>query len=261
MDQFRLLIAFLALLSISCKKASFNEFYKSADFKLDSSYKLIFYDDFNGVDLDTTKWIYRSLGPWKSSIMSKDAIKLDGDGNLLISTYKKNDKVYTGMISSQNRQSFLYGYFECRARLNKATGHWSAFWLQSNLMGNNDPSALTGGAEVDIYEYYGVSKKNVVFQSLHWGGYGANHSGRSSYTNIPNLEYGFHTFALEWTPGSYKFIVDGKVTWEISEGVSGIPLYIILSTEVHDFVTGEFLENEFPDNVTIDYVKVYQKKY
>ena len=57
----------------------------------------------------------------------------------------------------------------------------------------------------------------------------------------------------------YIFYVDGIETWRTNEAVSHRSEYMILSAELTGW-GGDFSESLFPDEVTFDYVRVYQRK-
>ena len=91
---------------------------------LDSAQYRIFFDDFDG-ELDTTVWNTlherRKGGYW-----DKDQV-LTENGNLVIRTVEKDGTFYTGAVDSMNKKELLFGYFEARCYLPKASGIWSAF--------------------------------------------------------------------------------------------------------------------------------------
>ena len=68
----------------------------------------------------------------------------------------------------------------------------------------------------------------------------------------------FHTFGLEWFPDKYIFYVDGYKYYEVTDGISDIEEYMILSME-YPGKREEILKTIFPDVFMVDYVKGYQK--
>lgn len=222
-------------------------------------YMLTWSDDFDGIELDTKKWKYRAEGAVRGhATVSRETISLDGKGNLVIQTIKKDDKYYVGQVTTDGIFAQKFGYFECRAQVNKYMGTHSAFWLQTNTMTkeNNDP--WNNGTEIDIFEYHRKTS-NQVHHNLHWNGYGAGHKNLGVTLISPGIDKGYHTFGLLWTDKEYVFFVDGVETWRTSEAISNIAEYIILSTELTGF-GGNHLHENYPDNIMFDYVKVYQKK-
>lgn len=220
-------------------------------------YSLFWEDQFEGHQLNSSKWEVRGIGPRASGYVSKKAVEVK-DGYLHLSALKAGDSVLIGAVGSQNRFMTRYGYFECRAQLQKYPGQWAAFWLQSpQLSGGDDPAVY--GAEIDIMEYFIKLGKDIVSHNVHWGPYGSNqHSTRGMQSYLPGLSEGFHTFALEWTPDSYKFYVDGYKFYEVNAGISRTDQYIILSIELPNDKK-DMKNSVMPDEFIVDYVKVYKK--
>ncbi|NQT85239.1 glycoside hydrolase family 16 protein [bacterium] len=218
----------------------------------------IWRDEFDGPVLDATKWGYRGLGPRKGGVNVKEAITLDGKGHLVITTTQVGDKYHTGIIGTQGKFERAYGYYECRVKLQKSIGHWSAFWLQSPKLGKVLNDTKASGTEIDIFEYL-RRYTNRMHHNLHWDGYGKAHKSTGKRTDIPGLGESWHTVGLEWTQDEYIFTVDGKETWRTKEAVSGIPQYIILSLEVGPWA-GDIAKAKLPDSVAFDYVRVYAKR-
>lgn len=232
--------------------------YSLAAYLFQGNSDLIWADEFDGIALDRSRWVYKSLGPRRDAVNVKESISLDGRGHLVITTSKQGDKWHTGMISTQGKFKQKFGYFECRVKLQTQVGHWSAFWLQSPYMGKKAGNPKQYGAEIDIFEYL-VRKKDTIQHALHWDGYGENHkSARCVYTKS-GLGRGWHTFGLEWTRDEYVFYVDGKETWWTNKGISHRSQFIILSLEVGDWA-GDISSAKLPDRVIFDYVRVYNHR-
>lgn len=223
-------------------------------------YTLVWNDEFEGNDLDTRKWNHRGLGKREGAFITKQAVKLDGKGNLIIEVFRQGDSVQTGMISTENIYKTKYGYFECRARFAHAPGTLSAFWLQSPKINNTDGTPKENGVELDIFEYFPHSNVSHVSHTIHWGGYGASHkiAGPVLGKLAPTPD-DFHVIGLEWTENSYTTFVDGKKTYSGNELVSQIPEFIVLSLGVNEKAAGP-LKLKNSDKFIIDYVRVYKKK-
>jgi beta-glucanase (GH16 family) len=219
-------------------------------------YLLTWNDDFDGDSLDETKWSHRLPGPRRQAINTKDAVSLDGKGNLIIKTYKEDDNYYTGMIGTQDKFESKYGYWECRMKLQTQTGQWSSFWLQSPLYGEVLGDTGHSGTEIDIMEYL-VRFRNIIEHALHWDGYSDDHKIDRYVQGIKGLSKGYHTFGLEWTENMYIFYVDRTETWRTSNAISHRDQYIILSIEVDDWA-GNIGQAVLPDSICVDYVHVYQ---
>ncbi len=220
-------------------------------------YKLFWEDQFNGDKLDNEKWEVRGVGPRALGFVSPEAVKVE-DGFLKLSAFVKDDKIQISAVGTQNHFMTKYGYFECRAQLQKSPGVWAAFWIQStDIAKGEDPAKF--GAEIDIMEFFKKLGTDIVSHNVHWA-YGPNQQtthGMQSY--LKGVSQGFHTFALEWTPEKYVFFIDGYKFYEVTTAISHIEEYMILSMELPS--KKEELKNAvFPDVFIVDYVKVYKKK-
>ena len=262
-------------------------------------FELVWQDEFDGEELDKTKWIYnwwereRKGGYWHEDMVDVR------DGNLVITTayfedglptpdaYKgyfatrPDDKDYgpgwyTGVVETRNKFEQCYGYFECRAILPASTGMWSAFWMMNDQVENVDSSGKDG-TEVDIFEsmYYKdvpMGYGDAVVSGIHYDGYGEGHQGDSIgkwFCNNPYEE--FNTYGLEWNEKEYIFYINGVETGRLSTGgVSQNPEYLILSCEVAGengvanadrHGTGKIsMQPGDTAEFIVDYVRVYQYK-
>lgn len=219
-------------------------------------YELVWSEEFDGSALSLDKWMYRGLGPRKDGVNVKETVTLDGAGHLVMTTKKSGNLYHTAMIATEGKQSWRFGYFECRVQLQTQIGHWSAFWLQTPTMGENIGNPAEAGTEIDIFEYL-RKEGDRVHHTLHWDGYKEHHRSDKKIPQIPGLSTGWHTFGLLWTEREYVFYVDGNETWRSDKGVSHRPEYIILSLEVGKWA-GNIAEATLPDSLSVDYVRVYQ---
>ena len=125
--------------------------------------------------------------------------------------WRKNAKVanYTsGSITTSGKVSWMYGRVELRAKLPEGKGMWPAFWM----MGDDSPGAKwPDRGEIDIMEYVGF-EPDSIFGTIHTAAY--NHmigTQRGKKIAIDNPQENYHIYAIEWTPESIDFMVDGTV--------------------------------------------------
>jgi len=223
----------------------------------DLGYELVWEDNFDRDKLDPKKWEVRGIGPRALGFVSPEAVKVE-NGFLKLSAFKKDGKVFLGAVGTQDRFMTKYGFFECRAELQKSPGIWAAFWIQSSEIAKGEDPAVYG-AEIDIMEFFKKLGTDIVSHNVHWA-YGPHQQtthGMQSYR--PGVSEGFHTFALEWTPEKYVFLVDGYKYYEVTQAVSHIEEYLILSMEIPSDPK-DLKKTVYPDEFTVDYVKVYQRK-
>ena len=218
---------------------------------------MVWQDEFNGTLLDTTKWKVRGVGARAIAYVSEEAVQLQ-DGYLKLYALKKGDSLLGSAVGTQGLFMTKYGYYECRAKLQKSKGVWGAFWIQSSEISKGEDPAVYG-AEIDIMECFRKLGPNIVSHNVHWA-YGPHQQtthGMQSY--LPGLDTGFHRFGLEWLPGKYIFYVDGYKFYEVTKGISNINEYLVLSMEYPNNKE-EITETIFPDVFLVDYVRVYRKE-
>jgi beta-glucanase (GH16 family) len=223
----------------------------------DLGYELVWEDQFNGSALDPKKWEVRGIGPRALGFVSPEAVKVEG-GFLKLSALKREGRILIGAVGTQNHYATKYGFFECRAQLQKSPGVWAAFWIQSPEISKGEDPAIYG-AEIDIMEFFKKLGPDIVSHNVHWA-YGPHQKtthGMQSYRQ--GVSEGFHAFALEWTPEKYVFFVDGYKYYEVTAGLSHIEEYMILSMELPS-KPEEMKNTVFPDVFIIDYVRVYKQK-
>jgi hypothetical protein len=250
-------------------------------------WKMIWNDEFDGPELDRTKWGFRLYfwGRRLKAFTNEEAIRFDGKSNIELHLIKKGDDYVAPLLQTASLtydlpkdsgdQSFWpfgsyeeprflhkYGYYECRCKLQRQPGWWSAFWLQAPGIGSTpDPRAC--GVEVDILESFepGV----VIPNFLHWNGYGKNHAdahiGEKTTLSLDK----FHTFAVHWEPDGYTFYIDGVQRGEkFTKVVSHTEQFILVHGECKGYRASdkpceEVKSAVLPDCFTVDYVRVFDE--
>ncbi len=225
---------------------------------VEMGYKLVWNDEFDGTQLDTTKWRVRGVGPRAVAYVSPRAVKVEG-GLLKLFALNENDTLFGSAVGTQGLFMSKYGWYECRAQVQKSPGGvWSAFWIQSaEIAKGEDPAKF--GAEIDIMECFRKLGEDIVSHNIHWA-YGPHQQSTHGYQSyLKGVGEGFHTFAVEWLPDRYIFYVDGMKFYEITQGISQIEEYMILSMEYPNNLE-DVAKSVFPDVFLVDYVRVYQKQ-
>ncbi len=220
-------------------------------------YRLVWEDEFNGTKLDTTKWSHRGLGARAIAVVSEDAVEVK-DGYIYL--WAKRDaagRMLGSAIGTEQTFMSRYGYYECRAQVQKSWGQWGAFWLQSTqISAGEDPAVY--GAEIDVMECFRKLGPDIISHNVHWA-YGPNQkSTRGMQSTLKGLGTGFHTYGVEWTPEKYTFYVDGMKFYEVAQGISKIKEYMILSMEYPGNMQ-DMVRSILPDAMIVDYVRVWQK--
>ena len=229
-------------------------------------YELVFYDEFDGDELDQSKWGYRATGVRRGGYFHPDQVSVEG-GNLVITgeytTSDLGEGWHAGSVSL--KEWYTYGYFEIRCIPNSSADFWSAFWLQSLQSYDHDLSkGGVGGAEIDIFETFkgdGFGVRSSIFSTIHCNGHDDDaenlDSLRVATVFVPKLLTTYHTFGLMWTENEYIFFVDGKETARSSfgSGVSQAPEEVIVSLCLPDEFT---IDKSTKTRFLTDYVKIYQ---
>ena len=265
-------------------------------------FRLVWHDEFDGNSLDESKWSYRTnfwgrRAHWFAA-PEDNAVEVK-DGLLRLKLVKKADgrfvspQLQTGELMwdiphvpnpsgfwplpKREKPKFVhkYGYYECRCRLQRMPGWWSAFWMQSEGIGTTlDPSA--SGVEHDIMESFDPGE--VIVAAFHMNGYGPDYKGfhiPAAYDEEPKFEgklnlavdtESFHTFGMLWEPDGYSVYVDGRLRGRNGAAVSHVPEFVLLTTEAkwyrNNRMTGEGVPEldaaaRAGDDFVVDYVRVY----
>jgi len=227
-----------------------------------TNYEIVWSDDFNGTQLDATKWA--PCPAWNrqgGSYWEADNLSLNGSGKLTLEVTERNDSVFCGAIRTRNLFDQKYGYFEVRCKVPQIQGGWAAFWLMPYQ--NKSGSQGNDGTEIDVFESIN-GWNNKVNHAIHWDGYAGDHQKESlSSTRADIYDNNFHKFAMLWTPTEYIFYIDDVETWRTSAGgVSDVSQYLKLTLEVSsDTWPGDWNnQTTKPIEWVIDYVKVYKEK-
>ncbi len=227
----------------------------------DGNWKLVWADEFDGNELDTSKWGFR-LNFWgkpfpaytDQGIVVKDGCvelhRTERDGCYVSPQLQtgsnsfdiplggnespwNQEKIWRLGELSPEKFEHRYGYYECRCKFQREPDvMWSAFWLQSASIGTRfDPAWC--GIENDIMEHFFPDKAS---SGNIYGGYGNQfkEDGRVKYDLEPT-EDGFHRFGLLWTEDEYVFYCDGKEVSRCNEAISKVPQFILLTTEVRGY--------------------------
>ena len=228
-----------------------------------SDYKMVWHDEFDGPKLDESKWSHRYVGKRRSGWIDPECVTFDGQGHMLISVKKVGDEYHGGMIGTEKKKSWTYGYFECRVKVATELGMNTAFWMQAPRMGIPDQGkgvaddTAHNGTELDILEYI-ARQGEVAHFNLHWNGYGKLHKSAPADSLLHGLREGFHVYGMEWSPEGYSFYLDGRPVWHTTEAISKTDEYIILDLEVSDWAGG-IDQATLPASAVFDWVRVWQK--
>ena len=218
-------------------------------------WKLVWSDEFDGAQLDETKWNRLGDSKRRDGFWVKDDAYVDGQGHLILRTKKDGDRFTCGAVNTRGKFERAFGYFVVRCQMPGQPGHWPAFWFMSGGVGRVGDDGRDG-TEIDVVEM--PWRDGRLTMNLHWDGYGEHHKSAGTKVTIPAVTEGFHTYGLRWTPQEYVFDVDGKEVWRTSAGgVSQVPEYLKLTEEIGNWA-GDIKKAALPDYFRVDYVRVYE---
>ncbi len=241
-------------------------------------------DEFDGTSLDTDNWTVvigdgcPNLCGWGNNELEyyrSQNVVVSG-GNLTLTAreeYYGGRHFTSGKVETKNKQSFLYGRIEARAKIPTGDGMWPAFWMmpQDDVYGG-----WAASGEIDIME--SANSTTWIGGTIHFGGSWPNntYSGGTYSPGGINFADDFHIYAIEWEPEEIRWYVDDvhyytrySSQW-YSDGAPGNPLapfdqdfFIILNAAVGGNYTGctevGCVTADLPQEFIIDYVRVYQE--
>ena len=237
--------------------------------------KLLFADEFNGVEVDAGRWNRcHWWAPTGCTIASNNELEWytpqqveQRDGSLKLTAVRrairgsdgKNYDYQSGMVTTgggtgrtaaKPKFAFRYGYLEARVRIPRGPGLWTALWLL--------PATHISRPEIDVFEIRG-SKTDAMSMHLHTTDpKGVRKSIGERWKGV-DLADGWHVFALDWKPGSLRWLVDGVEAWRVvGDQVPAEPMYIVANLAVGGDWPGPPTEaTPFPSSFELDYVRVW----
>jgi beta-glucanase (GH16 family) len=196
-------------------------------------WKLVWSDEFDGRDIDRTKWDF-DLG---NGFYTADKNWIGGWGNGELQYYTREPKnafVQDGMLHLRAvKESYKgcgytsarlktrkqdgsplfaqkYGKFVFRARLPTGKGIWPALWMLPQDEKKYGGWAASG--ELDVMEARGQQPTKVL-GTLHFGSRWPHNTHVSKEYVLPDAGTiaDFHVYAVEWEPGEVRWSVDDRV--------------------------------------------------
>jgi beta-glucanase (GH16 family) len=241
-------------------------------------YELVWNDEFDGDGIDPANWTY-DIGGWgwgngeAQYYTDRPENARIQDGVLVIEArFEQFENSYytSARLKTEGLQEFQYGYIEARAKVPEGKGMWPAFWMlgtsferdESNPIDSNWPFA----GEIDIMEYVG-REPSITYGTIHGPGYaGAGGLGRWNRQEEPIAD-DWHTYAIEWDAGGFRWFYDGEMFGELEKAVIGErewpydqEFFMLLNLALGGTFPGPIgLDVEFPKFFLVDYVRVYQR--
>ena len=249
-----------------------------------SNWEMLWSDEFDGEDLDLSKWNKLSWRPgWVNNelqayterdtniFLESGFLVLQGliDPGFSGTDYNGNDynADYTsGRVNTDGKFSTTYGRFDIRAKLPKGKGSWPAIWMLGESINS---IGWPDCGEIDIMEHVGYDE-GMIHGSIHTEEY--NHmynTQRSGSKYIENVTSTFHVYSLEWSPFYLRYLIDDEPFFFVYNDSKGDnskwpfddPHYIILNLAIGGDWGGVqgISTSEFPMRMMVDYVRVFKQ--
>ncbi len=242
------------------------------------TYQLVWSDEFDGSEIDTSKWSFQigdgtaeGIPGWGNNELEYYTDRTENafleEGNLVIQALKENYEgaAYTSArLRTKGLADWTFGKFEIRARMPIGQGMWPAIWMLPTL-------EVFGGwpksGEIDIMELVGHEPEKV-HGTVHYGPDWPNNqfSGRPYELSSGDFSEDFHVFSIEWETNKIDFFVDGNNYFRVAPSTTSphpYPFNQIFHLILNVAVGGNWpgnpnSETEFPQRMEVDYVRVYQ---
>ncbi len=236
----------------------------------DTSYRLVFAEEFNGATVDTAKWAVASptwTMPNSASTASASQVRV-GNGALTLDATRLTTgaSFSSGSISSYGKYTLDGGYIEARIKLPTTPGSWPAFWgLYTGWPPEADimefPLTTDGGTNGYTNNFY-----HTAFHYTNSSGAAAAGAGQVNPSSATDLTTGYHIFAMDWVSDtSVKFYFDGVQVSSFTSGADVAEManmYMILDYAVGGW-PGTPSTTQWPvgfmDQTSVDWVRVWQK--
>jgi hypothetical protein len=234
------------------------------------SMKLIWSDEFNAAQLNTSDWTYETgngcdagICGWGNNELQSYTNMADNcrllDGRLVITARTTSGSYTSARIKTQEKKIFKYGRVDVRAKLPKGKGIWPAIWmLGTNITSVSWPQC----GEIDVMELVG-HQPAMVHGTVHYFDGVYKYSSSSSSLTTGDFSDQFHVFTLRWDFNTIEWYVDNQLFKTFTNtGASypfNSPFFFILNVAVGGNWPGNpDATTEFPQSMTVDYIRVFQ---
>jgi beta-glucanase (GH16 family) len=188
------------------------------------------------------------------------------EGNKNWRKSRKNIEYTSACLITKGLQSWQYGRFEMRGKIDVSAGLWPAWWTLG--VSGNWPA----NGEIDIMEYY----KGKILANIAAIGKNGKPNWFSTTKAVKELGAAawaekFHVWRMDWDSEQISLLVDGILYLKVplsklqNEDKAGLnPFrqkhYMLLNVAMGGLNGGDLLDTKFPNRMEIDYVRVYQKQ-
>jgi beta-glucanase (GH16 family) len=165
-------------------------------------------------------------------------------------------------LTTLGKESWLYGRFEIRAKMPGGTKVWPALWTLGENVGT---VGWPRCGEIDLVEMLG-SQPHIVGGNFHFAKAktGEHCFAGGGQLTVPTSDTDFHVYTIDWNADRIDLYVDGVKHSELgvksaeADGQNPYrkPQYLIMNLALEG---NTFNGATFPQQMIIDYVRVYQK--
>ncbi len=247
-----------------------------ADFEMSGAqtYNLAFSDEFDGEEIDDSKWAIRERGTatWNRFISSDPRVAYLQDGSLVCraiandDTASDNVAMLTGTRQTSNSYGLMHGYVEVRAITLPHSGNFPAIWM----MPMNQSDGWPACGEIDIWEV--INTQNTTYHTVHskWVDSLGN-SGNPQYSanKSYNMDGEWHTYGLLKEEDLLTWYVDGTQVFSYAKSTDESALsngqwpydkefYLILNQSVGDGSWAATYDSSFTYETRFDWARIYE---
>ncbi len=254
----------------------------------DNQWELVWKDEFNGTQVDSSKWSVMDTGLVYNNELqyyspNNVSIVKDQQRSVLQIEAKRGGKEgedYTsGKLISMGKGDWTYGKVVVRAKLPIQQGMWPAIWMMPTDEAHYGGWPASG--EIDIMELIGGEQgKGRIYSTIHYdsvqpdGSHG-HEQGSTTLANGKSFADEYHDFQVEWLPGVIRFYVDGQLHHEVTDWQTKAigqpeyytypapfdrPFYLILNLAVGGDWPGSPNQDFQSETMKVDFVRVYSYK-
>ncbi|MGV3585596.1 MAG: glycoside hydrolase family 16 protein [Adhaeribacter sp.] len=221
---------------------------------------------------DPAKWGFsgRKSPNWACYCADTLAVTFVEEGQLYLRGILNRDKTdtaryKTACIQTKDKFYFKYGKIEVKAKIPQGKGSWPAIWLMPQ---DSKYGGWPASGEIDIMEH--LNYDPYIYQTLHSQYIDKlNQKTNPVHSATPVFKEGaFNIYGLEWYPDRLDFFVNGIKTFTYPKIANADhqqwpfdqEYYIILNQALGGNWVGAIDDNDLPVQMTVDWVRVYQKE-
>jgi len=222
-------------------------------------YQLVWADEFDGGQLDTNKWDFRTDSKMWSTQKRENVSVRDGHLILAVKKEEAGGKHYTG-AGIISKPAFKYGYYESRFKVPPGAGWHTSFWMMKHN-GSGGTGPTVSAQELDVCENDSVNLKDYGVNVHKWSPAPHVAMGHKSVTT-PDLSADYHLFGCEFTPKTVNYFFDGRLVQTVTvTNFAHSDQHIWLTTIASNLGGTKAVDDaKLPATAEFDYVRFYEKK-